>query len=140
MYTSVSTSALTMKPEQKPIITFYCTYPYKVHPCLNCNLVFSPQTVKMAVNWPGLASIGVFYLIVLGTGIWASRKSKREERKCTGNRSEVAMVGGRNLNIWVSIFTMAGRKMAMKMITVNVHNRNLIRVIYFEIRGIKIEC
>lgn len=62
----------------------------------------------MAVNWPGLLSIGVFYLIVLGTGIWASRKSKREEKKCTGNRSEVAMVGGRNLNIWVSIFTMTG--------------------------------
>ncbi|XP_051248444.1 high-affinity choline transporter 1-like isoform X1 [Dicentrarchus labrax] len=60
----------------------------------------------MAVNWAGLLSIGVFYMIVLGTGIWASRKSKREEKKCTGNRSEVAMVGGRNLNIWVSIFTM----------------------------------
>ncbi|CAJ1054922.1 high affinity choline transporter 1-like isoform X1 [Xyrichtys novacula] len=60
----------------------------------------------MAVNWPGLLSIGVFYLIVLGTGIWASRKSKREEKKCTGNRSEVTMVGGRNLSIWVSIFTM----------------------------------
>lgn len=45
-------------------------------------------------------------MVILGTGIWASRKSKREERKCTGNRSEVAMVGGRNLNIWVSIFTM----------------------------------
>ncbi|XP_037617179.1 high-affinity choline transporter 1-like [Sebastes umbrosus] len=60
----------------------------------------------MAVNWPGLLSMGVFYMIVLGTGIWASRKSKREEKKCTGNRSEVAMVGGRNLNIWVSIFTM----------------------------------
>ncbi|XP_060886097.1 high affinity choline transporter 1-like isoform X2 [Labrus mixtus] len=62
----------------------------------------------MAVNWPGLLSIGVFYMIVLGTGIWASRKSKREEKKCTGNRSEVTMVGGRNLNIWVSIFTMTG--------------------------------
>ncbi|XP_040886597.1 high affinity choline transporter 1-like [Toxotes jaculatrix] len=60
----------------------------------------------MAVNWLGLLSIGVFYMIVLGTGIWASRKSKHEEKKCTGNRSEVAMVGGRNLNIWVSIFTM----------------------------------
>ncbi|XP_029135218.2 high affinity choline transporter 1-like isoform X2 [Labrus bergylta] len=60
----------------------------------------------MAVNWPGLVSIGVFYMIVLGTGIWASRKSKREEKKCTGKRSEVTMVGGRNLNIWVSIFTM----------------------------------
>uniref|UniRef100_UPI003AAADE3F high affinity choline transporter 1-like n=1 Tax=Centroberyx gerrardi TaxID=166262 RepID=UPI003AAADE3F len=60
----------------------------------------------MAVNWLGLLSMGVFYLIVLGTGLWASRKSKREEKKCTGNRSEVTMVGGRDLNIWVSIFTM----------------------------------
>nr|XP_046234954.1 high-affinity choline transporter 1-like isoform X2 [Scatophagus argus] len=60
----------------------------------------------MAVNWPGLLSIGVFYMIVLGIGIWASRKSKREEKKCTGNQSEVTMIGGRNLNIWVSIFTM----------------------------------
>ncbi|XP_031721410.1 high affinity choline transporter 1-like isoform X1 [Anarrhichthys ocellatus] len=60
----------------------------------------------MAVNWPGLVSIGVFYMMILGMGIWASRKSKREEKKCTGNRSEVTMVGGRNLNIWVSICTM----------------------------------
>lgn len=59
----------------------------------------------MAVNWLGLLSIAVFYVIVLGTGIWASKKSKHEEKKCTGKRSEVAMVGGRNLNIWVSIFT-----------------------------------
>nr|XP_019947926.1 PREDICTED: high affinity choline transporter 1-like [Paralichthys olivaceus] len=61
----------------------------------------------MAGNWLGLLSIGVFYLIVLGIGIWASRKSKCEERKCTGNSSEVTMVGGRNLKIWVSIFTMS---------------------------------
>ncbi|XP_070848718.1 high-affinity choline transporter 1-like [Chaetodon trifascialis] len=60
----------------------------------------------MAVNWAGLLSMGVFYMIILGTGIWASRKSKHEERKCTGNRSEVTMVGGRNLSTWVSIFTM----------------------------------
>uniref|UniRef100_A0A672J6W0 Uncharacterized protein n=1 Tax=Salarias fasciatus TaxID=181472 RepID=A0A672J6W0_SALFA len=60
----------------------------------------------MAANWLGLVSIGLFYIIILGTGIWASRKSKHEEKKSPGNRSEVAMVGGRNLNIWVSIFTM----------------------------------
>lgn len=78
-------------------------------------------------NWPGLLSMGVFYAVVLGTGIWASRKAKREEKKCTGNRSEVSMVGGRNLNIWVSIFTMTGMKknnhdnnnITTKMITVN---------------------
>lgn len=63
----------------------------------------------MAVNWLGLLSMAVFYAIVLGTGIWASRKAKHEEKKCTGNRSEVVMVGGRNLNIWISIFTMTGK-------------------------------
>ncbi|XP_068442851.1 high-affinity choline transporter 1-like [Clinocottus analis] len=60
----------------------------------------------MAVNWLGLLSIGGFYILILATGIWASRKSKREEKKCTGKRSEVIMVGGRDLNIWVSICTM----------------------------------
>uniref|UniRef100_A0A4W5MC29 Uncharacterized protein n=1 Tax=Hucho hucho TaxID=62062 RepID=A0A4W5MC29_9TELE len=33
----------------------------------------------MALNWPGLLSIGVFYLNVLATGVWVSGKSKREE-------------------------------------------------------------
>ncbi|XP_034381666.1 high-affinity choline transporter 1-like [Cyclopterus lumpus] len=60
----------------------------------------------MAINWLGLLSMGVFYIMILAMGLWASRKSKREEKKCTGNLSEVAMVGGRNLNIWVSICTM----------------------------------
>ncbi|KAJ0012462.1 hypothetical protein NQD34_016796, partial [Periophthalmus magnuspinnatus] len=60
--------------------------------------------VKM--NWQGLLSIGVFYIIVLGIGIWASRKSKIEERKCNVRHSEITIVGGRNLNICVSIFTM----------------------------------
>ncbi|XP_055087874.1 high affinity choline transporter 1-like isoform X3 [Periophthalmus magnuspinnatus] len=58
------------------------------------------------MNWQGLLSIGVFYIIVLGIGIWASRKSKIEERKCNVRHSEVTIVGGRNLNICVSIFTM----------------------------------
>ncbi|KAJ8410877.1 hypothetical protein AAFF_G00188340 [Aldrovandia affinis] len=59
----------------------------------------------MAVNVPGLLSVVVFYLIILAIGIWASRKSKKEEKKLSGHKSEIAMVGGRNLNIWVSIFT-----------------------------------
>ncbi|XP_069556059.1 high affinity choline transporter 1-like [Brachyistius frenatus] len=60
----------------------------------------------MAVNWLGLLSIGVFYIVILATGIWASRKSKHEERRSPGSRSEVVMVGGRNLKLWLSIFTM----------------------------------
>lgn len=64
----------------------------------------------MTSNWPELLVMGVFYLMVLATGIWASRKAKQEEKKCPARSSEVTMVGGRNLNIWVSIFTMTGRK------------------------------
>lgn len=67
----------------------------------------------MTSNWPELLVMGVFYLMVLATGIWASRKAKQEEMKCPGRSSEVTMVGGRNLNIWVSIFTMTGRKTVM---------------------------
>ncbi|KAI1893978.1 hypothetical protein AGOR_G00129220 [Albula goreensis] len=54
---------------------------------------------------PGLLSVVVFYLMILIMGIWASRKSKIEEKKCSGKKSEITMIGGRNLNIWVSIFT-----------------------------------
>uniref|UniRef100_A0A8C5HM79 High affinity choline transporter 1-like n=1 Tax=Gouania willdenowi TaxID=441366 RepID=A0A8C5HM79_GOUWI len=59
----------------------------------------------MAANWLKLLSIGVFYAIILCTGIWAARRTKREERRSPGSRSEVEIVGGRNLNIWVSILT-----------------------------------
>lgn len=62
----------------------------------------------MAVNVPGLLSVLVFYLAILGTGLWASKKAKKEEKKCKGNQSEVTMVGGRNLSIWVSILTTTG--------------------------------
>ncbi|RXM94877.1 High-affinity choline transporter 1 [Acipenser ruthenus] len=61
--------------------------------------------LKMAVNIPGLIAVIVFYILILATGIWASRKAKKEEKKCTGNKSEVSMVGGRNMNLWVGIFT-----------------------------------
>lgn len=99
-----------------------------------CVCVLS-QTLRMAMNWPGLLSMGVFYMIVLGIGIWASRKSKREEKKCTGNRSEVTMVGGRNLNVWVSTFTMTGRITTdcpnKAMITVNQASDKSFRVFVF---------
>ncbi|GCB80263.1 hypothetical protein scyTo_0016142 [Scyliorhinus torazame] len=59
----------------------------------------------MAVNIPGLVAVIVFYVLILATGIWAARKSKQEEKKCSGDRSEVAMIGGRNIGILVGILT-----------------------------------
>ncbi|XP_042312938.1 high-affinity choline transporter 1-like [Sceloporus undulatus] len=56
----------------------------------------------MALNLSGLIALVLFYSLTLATGIWASRKSKKEKTK---KPSEVAMVGGRNMNFWVGLFT-----------------------------------
>ncbi|KAJ8337330.1 hypothetical protein SKAU_G00385500 [Synaphobranchus kaupii] len=60
----------------------------------------------MAVNIPGLIAVAVFYMIILATGVWASRKAKQEEKKNTGTATEVSLVAGRNMNIILGIFTM----------------------------------
>lgn len=63
----------------------------------------------MAVNIPGLVAVMVFYIVILVIGIWASRKTKKVEKTCSGSKSEVTIVGGRNINVLVGIFTMTGR-------------------------------
>ncbi|XP_061630155.1 high-affinity choline transporter 1-like [Phyllopteryx taeniolatus] len=60
----------------------------------------------MAVHVTGLVAVVVFYLVILLTGIFASRKSKQLEKKCTGKKSEVAIIGGRNINVVIGVFTM----------------------------------
>lgn len=50
--------------------------------------------------------MAVFYLLILGTGIWASMRSKREEKKCTGDGMEITLLAGRNINLLVGIFTL----------------------------------
>ncbi|KAM7414512.1 hypothetical protein PAMA_019362 [Pampus argenteus] len=60
----------------------------------------------MAVDVPGLVTVVVFYLVILVIGIWASRKSKKVEKTCVGSKSEVSIVGGRNINVLVGVFTM----------------------------------
>ncbi|XP_017261575.1 high-affinity choline transporter 1-like [Kryptolebias marmoratus] len=60
----------------------------------------------MAVHIPGLVSVVVFYVCILAIGVWGSRKSKKVEKKCTGTKSEISIVGGRNINVLVGIFTM----------------------------------
>ncbi|XP_074489146.1 high affinity choline transporter 1-like isoform X1 [Sebastes fasciatus] len=60
----------------------------------------------MAVNVPGLVAVVVFYIVILVIGIWASRKSKKVEKTCVGTKSEVTIVGGRNISVLVGVFTM----------------------------------
>lgn len=55
------------------------------------------------INISGVISIVLFYLLILGVGIWAARK------KQAGNDSEEeVMLAGRSIGLFVGIFTMTG--------------------------------
>lgn len=63
----------------------------------------------MALNIPGVVMVVLFYILILGTGVWAARKSRKVERKSHGDRTEVVLLGDRNINLVVGIFTMTGK-------------------------------
>ncbi|XP_059184164.1 high-affinity choline transporter 1-like [Centropristis striata] len=60
----------------------------------------------MALNIPGLIMMVVFYLLVLGIGIWASVKSKKMEKNTQGGQVEVSFLANRSVNLKVGVFTM----------------------------------
>ncbi|XP_068178529.1 high affinity choline transporter 1-like [Antennarius striatus] len=60
----------------------------------------------MALNIPGLVVMAVFYIVILGTGIWASMRSKKEEKKFSGDGMEITLLAGRKINLLVGIFTL----------------------------------
>lgn len=62
----------------------------------------------MAVNIPGLIMIIVFYAFVLGTGIWASKKSRRLESSNSG-QLENLFLANRSVGFFVGVFTMTGQ-------------------------------
>ncbi|NWH71321.1 SC5A7 protein, partial [Piaya cayana] len=57
----------------------------------------------MALNIPGLVSLSVFFTLTLAIGIWASWKSKKCEQ--SRNPTEMAIIGGRNINVFIGLFT-----------------------------------
>ncbi|XP_034537119.1 high-affinity choline transporter 1-like [Notolabrus celidotus] len=59
----------------------------------------------MALNVPGLVATIIFYLLVLGIGIWASIKSKRDKSRSQANNADMALLGDRKISLAVGIFT-----------------------------------
>uniref|UniRef100_A0A665UEV7 Solute carrier family 5 member 7 n=1 Tax=Echeneis naucrates TaxID=173247 RepID=A0A665UEV7_ECHNA len=60
----------------------------------------------MALNIPGMLVVLLFYILILGTGVWAAQKSRQAEKTSRGNRTEVILLGDRNIHLLVGIFTM----------------------------------
>lgn len=70
----------------------------------------------MAVNIPGVIAIALFYLLVFGIGIWASFKSKREQKKWAASGLEMSLLGNRRINVVVGILTMTGGEHLISLI------------------------
>lgn len=66
----------------------------------------------MTVNIAGVISVVLFYILILLVGIWAGRK-----RNTDGDETEEVMLAGRNIGIFVGIFTMTGTTCALITIT-----------------------
>lgn len=64
----------------------------------------------MAVHVVGLIVIIFFYLLVLGTGIWASFMSRRKQKECAATRMDMALLGNRSINWLLGVFTMTGEE------------------------------
>ncbi|KAG7266291.1 hypothetical protein CRUP_016114 [Coryphaenoides rupestris] len=60
----------------------------------------------MALNVPGVVVMVFFYLMVLGTGIWASFKSKKETKKTSADQLEMTFLANRGISLAVGMFTM----------------------------------
>lgn len=65
----------------------------------------------MALNVPGLIMVIVFYILILGIGLFAAWKSKKAEKKGSGDRREALLLGNRNIDWLVGIFTMTGKRL-----------------------------
>ena len=65
----------------------------------------------MAVNIAGVISVVIFYILILLVGIWAGRKRKTAS---DDTETEEVMLAGRNIGLFVGIFTMTGKLEVVK--------------------------
>ena len=68
---------------------------------MSIQLLYQPED-EIIANLTGLIPIGFFYILVLATGVYASRK----ERALGGQSSEGLLLAGRKLGPLIGIFTM----------------------------------
>ncbi|RWS20493.1 high-affinity choline transporter 1-like protein, partial [Leptotrombidium deliense] len=60
----------------------------------------------MTINIPGVISVIIFYIFILLVGIWAGKKKKNTDDGGDELETEEVMLAGRNIGIFVGIFTM----------------------------------
>ncbi len=62
----------------------------------------------------GLISLIVFYLIVLGIGLWAGWSQRKRTRAAGATEDqETVMLAGRNIGLFVGVLTMGGKHLIL---------------------------
>lgn len=75
-----------------------------IYNLLKTEFQYQLKYFQIMINISGIISVVLFYLLILGVGIWAARK------KSAGNDSEEeVMLAGRSIGLFVGIFTMTGK-------------------------------
>lgn len=68
------------------------------------------------INIGGIVAIVVFYLLILFVGIWAAKKKGNG-----GESEEEVMLAGRNIGLFVGIFTMTGTYKQIQNIPIQLY-------------------
>lgn len=69
--------------------------------------LFTPPAFSMALNVPGVIVVILFYILVLGTGLFVAWKAKKVDNG-GGDRQEALLLGNRKIDWLVGILTMTG--------------------------------
>lgn len=80
----------------------------------------------MALNIPGVVMMVVFYVLILGTGLWGARKSRSAGRLSSGDRTAVVLLGDRRISLLIGIFTMTGMCACSTQVELSFAQRNCI--------------
>ena len=69
-------------------------------------VVVTQYQKKMTVNIAGVVSVVLFYILILFVGIWAGKKKTPPQEGHDDLETEEVMLAGRNIGVFVGIFTM----------------------------------
>lgn len=64
--------------------------------------------VTMALKVAGVAMVAAFYSLLLATGFWASRRSRKLGKGSSGRQQEASFLANRRVGLWMGAFTMMG--------------------------------
>ena len=95
-------------------VRMYCCWRPNIFPLTSAP--FQRRGAAMEINWLGLGSLLVFYLLILAIGVWAAWKRNRAVKEKEGSNPDNndvndIMLAGRTIGPFLGLWTMTGKQM-----------------------------